>query len=153
MQTRSRSLLRPNARRGRLSWRIFQGIRLRSRARASSERFCTVGPSLNSGSLSPIKVALAGVPLILVDPRNTSRECSQCGHVVRENRQPIDLSRSRLRTRGERGRTEYSSSECSEADCSQAACLRSYRASVEFTRTEEPKSCWISPLPEAHCGR
>lgn len=32
------------------------------------------------------KAILAGVPLILVDPRNTSRECSQCGHIAKENR-------------------------------------------------------------------
>ncbi len=32
------------------------------------------------------KAALAGVPLRLVDPRNTSRRCSACGHCAKENR-------------------------------------------------------------------
>ena len=32
------------------------------------------------------KAALAGVPLHLVDPRNTSRTCSACGHCAKENR-------------------------------------------------------------------
>lgn len=32
------------------------------------------------------KSALAGVPLVFVDPRNTSRECAECGHVAKENR-------------------------------------------------------------------
>lgn len=32
------------------------------------------------------KAALAGVPVVLVDPRNTSRECSQCGHIDKRNR-------------------------------------------------------------------
>jgi putative transposase len=32
------------------------------------------------------KAALAGVPLHLVDPRNTSRTCSVCGHCAKENR-------------------------------------------------------------------
>jgi putative transposase len=32
------------------------------------------------------KAALAGVPLHTVDPRNTSRTCSECGHCVKENR-------------------------------------------------------------------
>ncbi len=32
------------------------------------------------------KAALAGVPLHLVDPRNTSRTCSQCGHCEKANR-------------------------------------------------------------------
>ena len=32
------------------------------------------------------KAALAGVPMHLVDPRNTSRECPACGHCAKENR-------------------------------------------------------------------
>jgi IS605 OrfB family transposase len=32
------------------------------------------------------KAALAGVPLYTVDPRNTSRTCSECGHCAKENR-------------------------------------------------------------------
>jgi putative transposase len=32
------------------------------------------------------KAALAGVPLHFVDPRNTSRTCSECGHCAKENR-------------------------------------------------------------------
>jgi len=32
------------------------------------------------------KAAAAGIPLILVDPRNTSRTCPQCGHCAKENR-------------------------------------------------------------------
>jgi IS605 OrfB family transposase len=32
------------------------------------------------------KAALAGVALVAVDPRNTSRECSECGHVAKKNR-------------------------------------------------------------------
>lgn len=32
------------------------------------------------------KAKLAGVPLIAVDPRNTSRECSACGHIDKRNR-------------------------------------------------------------------
>ncbi len=32
------------------------------------------------------KAALAGVPVVLVDPRNTSRECRACGHSAKANR-------------------------------------------------------------------
>ena len=32
------------------------------------------------------KAQQAGVPLVLIDPRNTSRECSRCGHVEKKNR-------------------------------------------------------------------
>jgi transposase len=33
------------------------------------------------------KPQLAGVPVVLVDPRNTSRECPECGHCEKGNRQ------------------------------------------------------------------
>lgn len=39
------------------------------------------------------KALIAGVPVILVDPRNTSRECPICGHIAKENR----LSRDNFR--------------------------------------------------------
>lgn len=32
------------------------------------------------------KAAIAGVPVILVDPKNTSRTCPACGHVDKANR-------------------------------------------------------------------
>jgi IS605 OrfB family transposase len=32
------------------------------------------------------KAQQAGVPLVVIDPRNTSRECSRCGHVDKRNR-------------------------------------------------------------------
>ena len=32
------------------------------------------------------KAQLAGIPVVLVDPRNTSKGCSQCGHVAKANR-------------------------------------------------------------------
>jgi transposase len=36
------------------------------------------------------KVALAGVPLRLVDPRNTSRTCPECGVIDKANRKSRD---------------------------------------------------------------
>ncbi|CDK30126.1 transposase (fragment) [Candidatus Babela massiliensis] len=32
------------------------------------------------------KADLAGIPVMLVDPKNTSRTCIQCGYVAKENR-------------------------------------------------------------------
>jgi putative transposase len=32
------------------------------------------------------KAILKGVPVIVVDPRNTSRMCSACGHIAKANR-------------------------------------------------------------------
>jgi putative transposase len=39
------------------------------------------------------KAALAGITLITIDPRNTSRECAQCGHIAKENRKTQDKFR------------------------------------------------------------
>ena len=36
------------------------------------------------------KAAIAGVPVVLVDPRNTSRECPECGHISKRNRPTRD---------------------------------------------------------------
>ncbi len=36
------------------------------------------------------KGAIAGVPVVLVDPRNTSRECPECGHIDKANRPTRD---------------------------------------------------------------
>lgn len=33
------------------------------------------------------KALLSGVPVVFVDPRNTSRECPACGHIAKANRQ------------------------------------------------------------------
>ena len=32
------------------------------------------------------KARLTGIPIVLVDPRNTSRQCSTCGHIAKANR-------------------------------------------------------------------
>ncbi len=37
------------------------------------------------------KAALAGVPVVLVDPRNTSRECPECGLIDKRNRPSRDV--------------------------------------------------------------
>jgi len=41
------------------------------------------------------KAKLAGVPVLMVDPRNTSRRCSKCGHIEKRNR----VSQSEFRCR------------------------------------------------------
>lgn len=39
------------------------------------------------------KAVLAGVPVEVVDPRNTSRECAECGHIDKRNRPCRDVFR------------------------------------------------------------
>jgi putative transposase len=55
-------------------------LRHSQRARQSSWSFGQLRQFLS------YKAALAGVPLHAVDPRNTSRTCSVCGHCAKENR-------------------------------------------------------------------
>lgn len=55
-------------------------LRHSQRARHSSWAFGQLRSFLS------YKAALAGVPLHTVDPRNTSRTCSVCGHCAKENR-------------------------------------------------------------------
>jgi len=59
----SRTTVRKAQRADRLSWSFFQ---LRA--------------------FIAYKAALAGVPVVLVDPRNTSRRCPGCGHIDKRNR-------------------------------------------------------------------
>jgi putative transposase len=64
----------------------LKGIRSRVRARKAKRS------ELHSWSFGQLrdfieyKAKLAGVPVITVNPRNTSRECSSCGHVCKSNR-------------------------------------------------------------------
>lgn len=60
--------------RNRIKARLPQRIILHSWAFDQLRRFITY------------KCIASGVPLILVDPRNSSRECSQCGHTEKANR-------------------------------------------------------------------
>lgn len=60
--------------------RTERTVRHSQRARHSSWTFGQLRQFLS------YKAALAGVPLHTVDPRNTSRTCSECGHCAKENR-------------------------------------------------------------------
>jgi IS605 OrfB family transposase len=66
----------------------LQGIRERITARGTDARNRLSGWSF--GQLNAFlcyKAKLAGVPVETVDPRNTSRLCSRCGHCSKSNRQ------------------------------------------------------------------
>jgi putative transposase len=55
-------------------------VRKRQRARHSNWAFAQLGGFIN------YKARLAGVPVVLVDARNTSRTCLACGHIAKANR-------------------------------------------------------------------
>ena len=62
------------------------GIRARVKARRPQRAVLHSWAFAQLGAFLRYKAALAGVPLVAVDPRNTSRECSSCGHTDKRNR-------------------------------------------------------------------
>jgi putative transposase len=64
----------------------LKDIRLRIRARRSQRAVLHSWAFSQLGTFLTYKAQLAGVPVIFVDPRNSSRECSQCGHIDKANR-------------------------------------------------------------------
>jgi IS605 OrfB family transposase len=62
------------------------GICARVKARRPQRAILHSWAFAQLGAFLMYKAALAGIPLIVVDPRNTSRECSSCGHIDKRNR-------------------------------------------------------------------
>jgi putative transposase len=69
----------------------LQGIRDRVTVRKSQRRQHHAWGFFDLRSKIAYKAEWAGVPLVLVDPRNTSRTCPQCGYVDRANRKSQSL--------------------------------------------------------------
>ena len=64
----------------------LKGIRIRVTVRRSQRATLHSWSFQQLGSFIQYKARLAGIPVVLVDPRNTSRTCPACGHVSRDNR-------------------------------------------------------------------
>jgi len=64
----------------------LQGIRSRVRVRKSQQRQHHSWAFYQLRNFIQYKARLAGVPVVLVDPRNTSRTCPACGCVDKANR-------------------------------------------------------------------
>jgi putative transposase len=65
----------------------LEGIRARVTAKGSEARNRLSGWSFAQlGTFIDYKARLAGIPVVYVDPRNTSRTCSECGHCEKANR-------------------------------------------------------------------
>jgi IS605 OrfB family transposase len=61
-------------------------IRTRVRARKSQRTVLHSWSFFQLQAYIAYKAALAGVPIVLVDPHNTSRTCPTCGHIDKANR-------------------------------------------------------------------
>lgn len=64
----------------------LQGIRQRVKARRQQRPRHANWGFFQLRQYVTYKAALAGVPVILVDPRYTSQECNHCGHTAKANR-------------------------------------------------------------------
>ena len=64
----------------------LSGIRDRVKARRQQRPRHTNWGFFQLRQYVTYKAALAGVPVILVDPRHTSQECNHCGHIAKANR-------------------------------------------------------------------
>lgn len=62
------------------------GIRKRIRARRRQRTTLHSWAFAQLGSFLEYKAKLAGIPLVKIDPRNTSRRCGKCGHTEKANR-------------------------------------------------------------------
>jgi putative transposase len=68
----------------------LSGIRPRVKARRSQRPRHTNWRFFQLRQYVTYKAALTGVPVILVDARHTSQECSHCGHIAKGNRPSQD---------------------------------------------------------------
>ena len=64
----------------------LSGIRTRTRVRKAQRARHHSWSFFQLRAFLTYKSILAGVPVVLVDPRNTSRTCSTCGHCEKKNR-------------------------------------------------------------------
>lgn len=64
----------------------LKGIRVRARARKRQRTKLHSWSFAQLGSFLEYKAALAGVPLVKIDPRYTSQRCGKCGHTEKANR-------------------------------------------------------------------
>ncbi len=76
-----------------ISLEDLKGIRERITVRKPQRRIQHSWAFAQLRTFVEYKARLAGVPFVLVDPRNTSRTCPECGHVDKSNRPSRDLFR------------------------------------------------------------
>jgi transposase len=111
MGSRAKSRIGP---RSPLTRQDLKGIRGRVTARGGDARNRLGGWAFAQlGSFIGYKAKLAGVPVVYVDPRDTSRACAECGHREEANR---------------RSQSEFSCKACGHDDHAVANAARNIRA-------------------------
>lgn len=68
----------------------LQGIRERTTVRKQQRSRHHNWPFFQLTEFIKYKAQMAGIPVVLVDPRNTSKTCSECGHCEKGNRKSQD---------------------------------------------------------------
>ncbi len=87
----------------------LKGIRSRIRAGRKQRAVLHSWAFAQLGAFLTYKSVLAGVPLVEVDPRNSSRECSRCGHTEKLNRP--SQSKFRCRSCGYTANADYNAAQ------------------------------------------
>ena len=72
--------------RTRIALEDLKGIRDRTRFASRNGHASRAGRSSSSAVSSSTRRSWRGVPVVTVDPRNTSRTCPECGHCEKANR-------------------------------------------------------------------
>jgi putative transposase len=75
----------------RIALEDLSGIRDRTRFRKTQRDKMSKWSFAELRGFIEYKAKLAGVPVVAVDPRNTSRTCPECGHIDKGNRSTRDL--------------------------------------------------------------
>lgn len=97
------------------------GIRARIRARKRERTKLHSWSFAQLGEFISYKAKLAGVPVIQIDPRNTSRQCSNCGHTEKANR---------------KSQSEFACKSCGHAENADGNGAKNIRLKgLEFLRT------------------
>jgi IS605 OrfB family transposase len=101
----------------------LEGIRERVTARGGDARNRLSGWAFAQlGSFIGYKARLAGIPVVFVDPRDTSKTCAECGHCEHTNR---------------RSQGEFSCQVCGHEDHADANAARNVRARALAKRALE----------------
>src|SRR5208282_1785465 len=115
----------------------LSGIRDRITVRRKQRAVLHSWSFLQLRSFLEYKSALAGVPIVAIDPRNTSRQCSECGHIDKRNRKTQD---------------KFVCLNCGHAEMADLNAARVIASRVNVSRPIVPSPAAASPCLQAWGG-